>query len=105
MTTREELERLSSKELHDRAVALAKRRLDISFLWDLMKTIPAADVAAGKLDRSEVDIMKFTPLLNDLRDADEGALAEALRPFYVDYLEKHGGGETPANEEEPDPGQ
>ena len=72
MTTREELDTLSSKDLHDRAIELAKHRLDVAFLWELLKTIPAAEVAAGELDRSEVDIMKVTPLLNDLRDADGG---------------------------------
>jgi hypothetical protein len=89
MPTREELEALSSKELHDRAVATAKHRLDIGFLWELARAIPVADVVAGRLDRSETDIMKFTPLLNDIRDADEGALADALRPFYIDYLVAH----------------
>lgn len=89
MSTREELDRLTSKELHDKAVERAKHHLDISFWWELAKTIPAADVAAGKIDRSETDIMKLTPLLNDIRDSDEGALADALRPFYIDYLLKH----------------
>jgi hypothetical protein len=89
MTTRQELDALTSKELHDRATDLAKHRLDIEFLWGLLRTIPAAESAAGELDRSEVDIMKVTPLLNDLRDADEGRLADALRPFYIDYLLGH----------------
>ena len=41
MATREELEKLSSKELHDRAVRLAEHRLDLAFLWRLVKAIPA----------------------------------------------------------------
>jgi hypothetical protein len=89
VASRESLEALSSKELHDRAVALAKHRLDIGFLWGLARAIPAADVVAGRLDRSETDILVFTPLLNDIRDADEGALADALRPFYIDYILEH----------------
>jgi hypothetical protein len=89
MTTREELEALSSAELHDRATGLAWRRLDIGFLWDLLKTIPEARAAVGDEERSETDIMRPLALLNDFIDADQGELAEALRPFYVDYLERH----------------
>jgi hypothetical protein len=89
MTDRAELENLSAAELHDRATRLAWRRLDVSFLWDLLKTIPEARAAAGELERSETDIVRPLALLNDFVDADRGDLAEALRPFYLDYLEKH----------------
>ena len=89
MTDRAELERLPSSELHDRATRLAWRRLDVSFLWDLLKTIPEARAAVGDEQRSETDIIRPLALLNDLVDADRGELADALRPFYVDYLEKH----------------
>ena len=89
MTDRTELEQLPSAELHDRATRLAWRRLDVGFLWDLLKTIPEARAAAGDEERSESDIIRPLALLNDLVDADRGELAEALRPFYVDYLEQH----------------
>jgi hypothetical protein len=87
---RAELESLSSPELHDRATRLAWRRLDVSFLWDLLKTIPEARAAAGDEERSESDIIRPLALLNDLVDADRGELADALRPLYVDYLLEHG---------------
>lgn len=61
----------------------------MSFLWDLLKTIPEARAAAGDEERSETDIVRPLALLNDLVDADRGELADALRPFYVDYLERH----------------
>jgi hypothetical protein len=93
VTDRAELEQLSSAELHDRATRLAWRRLDVAFLWHLLSTIPEARAAAGDEARSEVDIMRPLALLNDLVDADRGGLAEALRPLYIDYLEKHGDGE------------
>jgi len=89
MATREELEALPSPELHDRATRLAWRRLDVGFLWDLLKTIPEARAAAGDEERSQADIMRPLALLNDLVDADRGALADALRPLYIDYLLKH----------------
>lgn len=93
MTDRAELEGLSSSELHDRATRLAWRRLDVRFLWGLLKTIPEAEAAAGNLERSETDIVRPLALLNDLIDADRGELADALRPFYIGYLEKHEGPE------------
>lgn len=89
MTDRTELERLSSQELHDRATRLAWRRLDVGFLWDLLKTIPEARAAVGDEERAESDIMRPLALLNDLVDADRGELADALRPLYVDYLAAH----------------
>jgi hypothetical protein len=99
---RAELEQLSSAELHDRATRLAWRRLDVAFLWHLLSTIPEARAAAGEEDRSEIDIMRPLALLNDLVDADRGELADALRPLYIDYLEKHGDGDEP--EASGDPG-
>lgn len=100
MPDRAELESLSSPELHDRATRLAWRRLDVSFLWDLLKTIPEARAAAGDEERSESDIIRPLALLNDLVDADRGELADALRPLYVDYLLEHG--DDPSDRERDD---
>jgi hypothetical protein len=85
------LEALSTKELHDRAVHLAERRVDIGFLWRLVKAIPAAEAAAGNLDQAEADVGvgDLVPLLHDWEHAGEGGLGEALRPLYLDYLQKH----------------
>lgn len=100
MSTREELDALPSAELHDRATRLAWRRLDVSFLWDLLKTIPEARAAAGDEERSESDIMRPLALLNDLVDADRGDLADALRPLYIDYLMTHAVQEQELHESE-----
>jgi hypothetical protein len=89
MLTREELEALSSKELHDRAVAMAKHRLDVGFYWRLIKAIPVAEVASGDLDESEADVINPLDQLNDLTEAGQGELADALRPLYIDYIEEH----------------
>ena len=91
MTTREELERLSSKELHDRAVRLAERRLDVGFLWRLLKAIPVAEAAAGNLPEAQADVAvgDLVPLVHDFVHSDQGNLADALRPMYLDYLDKH----------------
>jgi hypothetical protein len=87
MATREELEALPIKELHDRAIETARKHHDIGFLWDLVKTLPVAEEAIGDDQRSKVDIMRPLALINDfLYDSDSGELGEALRPIYVDYL-------------------
>ena len=91
MTLRDELEALPTKELHDRALAVAKRRVDVGFLWRLIEALPVAEAALGDEQRSKVDVMRPLALINDLFDAGEGDLGEALRPMYVDYLEEHGG--------------
>lgn len=89
MTSREELDARSSKELHDRAVKLARRRLDVGFFWDLLKTIPAAEAVSGNVDDSIEDVNRIAARVEDAFDADEGALADAMRPFYLDYLLEH----------------
>ncbi len=90
---RDELDALPTKELHDRALAVAKRRVDVGFLWRLIEALPVAEAAVGDEQRSKVDVMRPLALINDLFDAGEGELGEALRPMYVDYLEEHGGSE------------
>jgi hypothetical protein len=89
MTTRDELDALPTRELHDRAIAIAKRRVDVAFLWRLIEALPVAEAVVGDEQRSKVDVMRPLALINDLFDAGEGELGEALRPMYVDYLEEH----------------
>ena len=88
MATREELEALSSKELHDQAFARAKRHLDVGFYWGLLKAIPAAEAAIGEEAEAEQDVMTLRGRLNDLTNSGDGELADALRPLYIDYLLK-----------------
>lgn len=83
---RAELEKLSSQELHERAMIEARRRVDVGFLWSIVKTVPAAQAAAGNLDEAETDIASMTSLLTDVMNAGEPEVADALRPVYVDYL-------------------
>ncbi|MBK5228831.1 MAG: hypothetical protein JJE05_10025 [Actinobacteria bacterium] len=84
-----ELETLSPKELHDRAIRRAIEHVDIGFLWRLIKNIPAAQAAAGHVDAAETDVISLSSLINDVMESDEGDLAEALRPLYLEYLRKH----------------
>jgi hypothetical protein len=84
------LDRLSSQELYDLAVSYAKRHLDVRFFWDLMRVLPPAEAAAGELDEAQADVMRLSAHLDDLTDAGRDPIAEMLRPFYIDYLRRHG---------------
>jgi hypothetical protein len=88
------LDHLSSKELHDLAVSYARRHHDARFFLELMETMPAAEAAAGEVDKMEADVMEMGARIDDLTDSGRGATAEALRPLYLDYLRRHGIGAT-----------
>jgi len=85
-----DLEKLSSKDLHDRAVKHAVRHGDVRFLWRLLEQIPAAEAAIGNLDESAADIKYVLPMLDDYLHAGDGEIADILRPLYVEYLTEHG---------------
>ena len=89
-----ELEKLSTRELHDRAVHLAERRLDIRFLWRLLRAIPVAEAATGELQEADMhvtaaDVGNILETLRDWEESGEGELGEALRPMYIEYLAEH----------------
>ncbi len=88
MTTFEELDELTSRELHDRAVARAKRRLDVKFFWSLMEETPTADAAEGDPERAEEQVVHWSRQVLDAFSHDDEAL-EARRPIYIEYLLKH----------------
>jgi hypothetical protein len=90
MMDRAELENQTTKELHDRAMSVARHHMDFGFLWRLVEELPAARVASGDLRGAEADIHSMTALLSDIMHSDEGELGDALRPMYIDYLAKHG---------------
>ncbi len=89
MPTRDELDAMSTKDLHSRALEVARHRLDVTFLWRLAKALPVAEELIGDDQRSKTDILRPLALINDFYDAGEGELGEALRPLYVEYLSEH----------------
>jgi hypothetical protein len=89
VATETELEALSSRELHDKAVHRALTHADVGFLWELLRAIPAAESLEGDQVESEWDAVKVSGLLGDAIDSGDGAVADALRPLYIDYLVKH----------------
>jgi hypothetical protein len=89
MSTEQELERLSTKELHDHAVHRAEKHLDVKFFWSLLGMIPAAQAARGDVGEADFDIQSSRGLIADAIHSGDGGLAEALRPMFIDYLRRH----------------
>jgi hypothetical protein len=90
MATFEELDALSSQELHDRAMRRARRHLDVGFLWRVMEMTPAAEAATGDLEEAELQAQHASSQIADAHNADDaGDLLDTLRPVYIDYLLEH----------------
>ena len=85
----DELEQLPTKELHDRAVRRAERHLDVKFFWKLLRMIPAAETVSGDEGEADYDIQSSKGLIYDALHSGDGALGEALRPVFIEYLREH----------------
>jgi hypothetical protein len=89
MSTPEELNGLTTKELHDRAFRIAERRLDIRFFWNLLEYAPVAEAIAGHTRHAEADVLSLSATVQDATNSGENEVADALRPIYIEYLLKH----------------
>jgi hypothetical protein len=87
--TDEDLDKLSTHELHDRAIRRAERHLDVRFFWSLLEMIPAAETLSGDKAEADFDIQFSKGLISDALRSGDGQLGEALRPVFIDYLRKH----------------
>jgi hypothetical protein len=85
----DELDELSTHELHDRALRRAERHLDLKFLWSLLELIPAAATASGDRGEADYDITSAKGLIYDAVHSGDGKLGEAMRPVFIDYLRRH----------------
>lgn len=65
--------------------------MDIGFFWELLRELPASEAAQGHMDKAGADVTKASAIISDAFASGEGEVADALRPFYIDYLAKHGG--------------
>jgi hypothetical protein len=88
VTTFEELDALSSRELHDRAVKRARRHLDVAFFWRLLEETPVAEASDGDLAKGEEETEHWSRQVVELIGDDDEKLT-AQRPIYIDYLLKH----------------
>ena len=82
----DDLDALSSRQLHDLAVRRAVHHLDVRFLWGLLKELPAGEAAAGHPDHAGWDAVKLSSLIGDAFESGDPDVAESLRPLYLDYL-------------------
>ena len=89
----EDLERLDTDELRERAVELARKRWDVSYLWKLVEHIPSAEALAGRPAAGQAGVHTVSALFSQLIAEFEGdhQLREALRPLLLDYLRQHQG--------------
>lgn len=87
----DDLDELPTQELHDRAIRRAEKHLDVRFFWSLLERIPAAEALSGDEAEAEFDIQFSKGLISDALRSGDGALGEALRPLFIDYLRKHPG--------------
>ncbi|HEV3318997.1 MAG TPA: hypothetical protein VG053_04585 [Solirubrobacteraceae bacterium] len=85
----DDLDQLSTHELHDRAVHRAEHRVDVKFFWSLLQAIPAAEMLSGDQGEADYDLESSKGLISDAVHSGDGALGEALRPLFIDYLRKH----------------
>lgn len=89
------LDQLPTKELRERAVALARHRWDIAFFWRLLRSLPAAEAAVGHLDHSDASVAQASGLFHEALAAENDPDVQvALRPIYIDYLVEHAAEES-----------
>jgi len=86
--TFDDLNRRSSKELHDLAFRYAERHLDVRFFWNLLEAMPAAEAATGRTGEADAEIANPAELVSDAVTRNPGTL-DGLRPIYIDYLSRH----------------
>ena len=89
MANTQDLDQLPTAELRERAFDLAKRHLDVRFFWNLLEAAPAAEAAAGHQGEAEQDVMSLSERVRDVIRPDTPEEAEAFRPIYLEYLQKH----------------
>src|SRR5215475_10828404 len=89
MSDLDDLDALSSRELHDLAVRRARHHLDVGFLWELLRELPVGEEVAGHPDHANADALHLSALIGDAIDSDDSDVEDALRPLYLDYLKKH----------------
>jgi hypothetical protein len=93
--TLDELDALSTEELKDRALALARQRRDVRFLWDVLEHLPQSgefaqeDGATTGVVTTVNDVLAVVEQVFGHQLADLGALEPLLRARFVDYLTTH----------------
>lgn len=79
MIDREDLESLSSAQLHDRAIGSAKAGGDIDWLWHVLGSMPAAEGAVGDIEDSGIDVAAIVSAINRYLRADRTSPTPSAR--------------------------
>jgi hypothetical protein len=91
--TFQELDKLGTDELRERAFALAEKRHDVKFFWRLFEHLPRADEAAGE-DWSGGSIASSVSdavaLWREWTRHEYGAEEPIIRAAFLEYLTTHG---------------
>ena len=66
------------------------KRLDAPWVWRVLRSIPAAEAAAGDEQQARADIASPMAQIRDFLGSGEREVGDALRPLYIEYLLKHG---------------
>ena len=86
----EELDRLSTEELRQRAFDRAESRRDVGFFWDLIRHLPPAenvateDASAGNITGGIAEAIEAVREM--LGNSDLGEVEPLVRARFIDYL-------------------
>jgi hypothetical protein len=87
----EELDRLTTEQLRQRAFDLAEHRRDIGFFWDLVKHLPSSDDIASE-DASSGNITggiaDAVEIVRELMGRGLGDTEPLVRARFIDYIRK-----------------
>ena len=88
---RAELEALSTDELRQKAFAIAERRLDVGFFWDLLKHLPASASVArdDSFSGAPAAVSDAIELFREFRGDHLGDSEPLIRARFVDYVLTH----------------
>jgi hypothetical protein len=89
----EELDRLSTEELRQRAFERAESRHDVGFFWDLLRHLPptenvaSEDASAGNITGG---IAEAVEAVREMWGHDLGEVEPLVRARFIDYLRDPG---------------
>jgi hypothetical protein len=85
----EELDRLSTEELRQKAFDRAESKRDVGFFWDLVRHLPSAETAGtedGSAGNITGGIAESVEAVRELFGHDLGDAEPLVRARFIDYL-------------------
>ena len=85
----EELERLSTEELRQKAFDRAESKRDVAFFWDLIRHLPPAETVGtedGSAGHITGGIAEAVEAVRELFGHDLGDVEPLVRARFIDYL-------------------